>query len=234
MKAAALVMALLATGVAKAQNIVSEAQIHRAVENFVHNQLSSQLGRDERVQVEVRWQGDVVMEGEGAPQIRVRPASSRPLRGPTVMRVGIDVGGQTQRRLSVTGDVRFFRPVLVAGRAIGRGEALPADAVEVAERDVTGLEGNFYTAVGELEELRARRTLSPGEVITRQHLEKVPVVQRGDQVQLVAWTAQMSVSTLGVALQDGGLGERIRVRNSDSGKVLYGQVLDRERIRVGR
>ena len=39
-----------------------------------------------------------------------------------------------------------------------------------------------------------------------------PVIRRGDQVQLVALTRSFSVSTFGVAEQDGAPGDRIRVR----------------------
>ena len=39
-----------------------------------------------------------------------------------------------------------------------------------------------------------------------------PVIRRGDQVQLVALSRSFSVSTIGVAEQDGAPGDRIRVR----------------------
>ncbi|WP_129794327.1 flagella basal body P-ring formation protein FlgA [Sphingosinicella sp. CPCC 101087] len=43
-----------------------------------------------------------------------------------------------------------------------------------------------------------------------------PVVRRGDQVQLVALTRSFSVSTFGIAEQDGAPGDRIRVRREVS------------------
>ena len=39
-----------------------------------------------------------------------------------------------------------------------------------------------------------------------------PVIRRGDQVQLVAMTRSFTVSTMGIAEEDGAPGERIRVR----------------------
>ena len=59
-------------------------------------------------------------------------------------------------------------------------------------------------------------------------------VHRGDEVELVARTNRLAVSALGQAMQDGGIGERIRVKNSDSGKILYGQILDAATIQVGQ
>lgn len=53
---------------------------------------------------------------------------------------------------------------------------------------------------------RATPTAAPAE----------PVIRRGDQVQLVALTRSFSVSTFGVAEQDGAPGDRIRVRREVS------------------
>jgi flagella basal body P-ring formation protein FlgA len=57
-----------------------------------------------------------------------------------------------------------------------------------------------------------------------------PVVRRGDQVQIVALAAGFTVSTLGIAEQDGAPGERIRVRTERRTAPFYGQVLADGRI----
>lgn len=57
-----------------------------------------------------------------------------------------------------------------------------------------------------------------------------PVIRRGDQVELVAMTANFSVSTLGIAEQDGAPGERIRVRTERRAAPVTGQVLDDGRV----
>jgi flagella basal body P-ring formation protein FlgA len=57
-----------------------------------------------------------------------------------------------------------------------------------------------------------------------------PIVRRGDQVQIVALAAGFTVSTLGIAEQDGAPGERIRVRAERRSAPFYGQVLADGRI----
>lgn len=57
-----------------------------------------------------------------------------------------------------------------------------------------------------------------------------PVVRRGDQVQVVAMTASFSVSTMGIAEQDGAPGERIRVRTERRATPFIGQVLPDGRV----
>lgn len=51
-----------------------------------------------------------------------------------------------------------------------------------------------------------------------------PVIRRGDQVELVALARSFSVSTLGIAEQDGAPGDRIRVRTDRRSAPFIGEV----------
>jgi flagellar basal body P-ring formation protein FlgA len=74
--------------------------------------------------------------------------------------------------------------------------------------------------------LTAGAVAPPGMAQTRAE----PVVRRGDQVQVVALSANFSVSTLGIAEQDGAPGERIRVRTERRSTPFIGEVLPDGRV----
>jgi flagella basal body P-ring formation protein FlgA len=114
-----------------------------------------------------------------------------------------------------------------------RGEVLEEAMVEIAERDITTLRHGYFTELAMLQDMQTRRSLAEGAVLTRNHIAAIPVVRRGAAVDLVARTTRFSATALGEAMQDGGVGERIRVKNSDSGKILYGQILDAYTIQIG-
>lgn len=57
-----------------------------------------------------------------------------------------------------------------------------------------------------------------------------PVIRRGDQVELVALARGFSVSTLGIADQDGAPGDRIRVRTERRSAPVIGQVTEDGRV----
>jgi len=57
-----------------------------------------------------------------------------------------------------------------------------------------------------------------------------PTIRRGDQVQLVAISNGFTVSTLAVADQDGGPGDRIRVRTEHRTAPIIGQILEDGRV----
>jgi flagellar basal body P-ring formation protein FlgA len=226
-----LIGALLAAPLQAADEL-PVAAVRRAVERFVLAATAAELAVDERVEVRTRWRVPIKLAPAGEPRIEVERLSSRALRGPTVLRLRILVDDRVQSEMSVTADVRYLRPALVARRGMRRGEALTEDLLELQERDITRVRGRYYTDAGEIDGLRLRRSVRAGDLLTDQYTEPVPVIARGDQIQLVAQSANLRIIAAAVALQDGGIGARIRVRNTDSGNMVYGRVQDRGTVRV--
>jgi flagella basal body P-ring formation protein FlgA len=94
--------------------------------------------------------------------------------------------------------------------------------------------GNGY--VGSQEDLVgkvARRTLLPGHPIAENAVREVDLVVRGTAVQLVFQQPGLTITTYASPLQDGGVGDLIRLRNTDSGAVVVGIVQRDGTVRVG-
>ena len=70
----------------------------------------------------------------------------------------------------------------------------------------------------------ARRTLLPGRAIPLHAIDNPRVVRNGAEVQMVYVQGDLTIVTSGAALQDGGIGEVIKIRNSDSGVTVVGTV----------
>ena len=70
----------------------------------------------------------------------------------------------------------------------------------------------------------ARRTLLRGQPIPLNAVRSKDLVFSGRSYPLVFRSANMTISAIGVALQRGGAGDVIDVRNSDSGLVIKGRV----------
>ena len=142
------------------------------------------------------------------------------------------MNGETMRVLTLTVDTRIFRGVLVTTRTVRRGETFTADMVEYRERDITAEKNGYYNEFSQLEGLQAKRAVGFDRVVTTGYAEVIPVVLRGDDVTLLLESDYLRVSTRGTALQDGRIGERIRVKNQDTGKLLRGEVVDSATIRI--
>ena len=79
----------------------------------------------------------------------------------------------------------------------------------------------------------ARRTLLPGHPIPVNAVKDPAVVTRGAPVRIVYQAAGLTITATAAPLQEGSVGDVIRVRNVDSGLVVVGVVQADGTVRVG-
>lgn len=84
----------------------------------------------------------------------------------------------------------------------------------------------------ELVGMVARRTLLPGQPIPARSVEKPVLVRRGEPARLEFREQGLVIIMQVEALQNGGAGSFVRVRNIDSGLVVSGRVQEDGTIRV--
>ena len=60
----------------------------------------------------------------------------------------------------------------------------------------------------------------------------MPIVKRGDPVEIVAEEASFSVSAQAIAQEDGAQGQRIRVKTDPKSPVIFAEVIDMGIVRV--
>lgn len=209
--------------------------VRSIIETWTQEQIDAESQNGDgntRYEVAARWQGDILLDVPGQVDFEVKRMSSRPFRGPTVVRVELYVDGQLDRSMAVTVDCRFYREVVVTTRSMRRGNLLESDVLMMEERDITRLKHGWFDSLDELLDLQSARPIGVGQTVSHRHVQPVPVVHRGDDISMAVTTGTMSLLVTGVAMQDGGIGERIRVRNIESGKVVFGEILDAGTIRI--
>lgn len=140
------------------------------------------------------------------------------------LRLGVQCNGSKPWTLYVPVQVLRRLPVVVAAAPIGRGMPLAGSLLRVETREVQGGTEAYYLDPAQLSGAAARRTLAPGQVIGANDITQLKLVKRGQKVQLTTHAAGLAVTTTGVAMADGGQGERIPVRNERSKRVIYGRV----------
>ena len=85
---------------------------------------------------------------------------------------------------------------------------------------------------GQLVGMIARRTLLPGQPVPANAIEKQVLVRKGEPARLVFHEQGLMIIMQVEALQNGGAGNFVRVRNIDSGLVVSGRVQEDGTIRV--
>ena len=132
--------------------------------------------------------------------------------------------------LPVTIDV--FDDVIVAAKPLVKGQFIDSSAVRFQKHNITSLKNGYYSRDSNLEQLESRRNLAQGTVLTPSNLSPRLLVRSGQRVTLVLDYNGLQIRSTGEALQSAGLGEVVRVRNTQSLKIVEGVVSGEAQVRV--
>jgi flagella basal body P-ring formation protein FlgA len=114
---------------------------------------------------------------------------------------------------------RVTAMVAIASAPVASNEALTDAQVTIERRDISNIAdpiSNPAEIVGQI----SRRMLRAGDILRSGQLSTPVLVKRGDAVMMVARRDGIEVSTAGEALDAGGAGASVRVKNASSGQIV--------------
>lgn len=146
--------------------------------------------------------------------------------------VGVRCAGSKPWKLYVPVRIAVMDQVVVTRRPVVRGQALRTDDLMLNEVDTTGLRKAYFTQIEDVVGLLSKRSIATGATLHAGLLKQAKLVKRGSRVEIVANFDGLEVRMRGEALSDGGRGDRIRVKNLNSGRVISGTVVGGGTIHV--
>lgn len=131
----------------------------------------------------------------------------------------------------VSGKMNFFRMAPVATRMIKFGERIQSGDFEYRNVNVTFAKDGVPQEAA-LGGKVAGKTITAGQVIYLGDLKKEAAAQRGQIVKIIVGGEHLEVISSGTAEETGSIGDMIRVKSSDTQKVLSGVLVEKGIVRV--
>jgi flagella basal body P-ring formation protein FlgA len=154
--------------------------------------------------------------------------------GPQTFLVAAESDGKEQARFWVKAEVRVFEEVVVSSQPLVFNEVVAATDVRLERRDISLLNARPFYRIDDVVGQQVLRRISMNETLTQKNLDRPVLMRRGNAVMLLYETGVLRVETPGTAEENGRAGELIQVKNSVSGKILRGRVLDGRTVRMDR
>jgi flagella basal body P-ring formation protein FlgA len=151
---------------------------------------------------------------------------------PTLRRAVLTVSVVLAGLLVADAALADARMAVVPKRIIYPGEELDAGQLEEVEVTNPNIVKGYAESIGAVSGLVSKRTLLPGRVILTSALREPFAVARGTTVSLIFDNGSLVLRAAGTPLQDGSVGELVRVRNKDSGVIVSGTVMDDGTVHV--
>lgn len=121
--------------------------------------------------------------------------------------------------------------VAVLNKSMKKGTVITAADIQMRPVRANNAEGSFSNPAHVIGQ-RLAKNLGEGRPVQARHLQKNYMIGRDMPVAIQYSGSGMSISTPGISLEDGELGDYIEVRNLSSGTVLKGMVSGPQKITI--
>jgi flagella basal body P-ring formation protein FlgA len=128
--------------------------------------------------------------------------------------------------------IDIYDDVLVTAKPLVKGQIIDESSVMHKKTNISRLNNGYFAKDAALAELQARRNLARGTVLSSKNLVPRLLVHSGQQVTLVLEFKGVQIKASGKALRSASRGERVKVRNNQSRKIVEGIVSGEAMVRV--
>ncbi|MDR1111691.1 MAG: flagellar basal body P-ring formation chaperone FlgA, partial [Deltaproteobacteria bacterium] len=141
------------------------------------------------------------------------------------------VDGQEAGRLRVTVQVDLRMPAVVATRDLPRGHVL--GEIDLSESQVPYMQAKgALTDIAQALGQTLKTSVRTGAPVRDRDLVTTSMVKKGEVVTIVAQSGSLRITALGLARQDGALGQTISIVNQDSKKTISAKVIGPSLVEV--
>lgn len=202
----------------KGGQVLDKAQISRRMRSYLDAQTNG-------------WNGDKEYRKQRLPDYLFLPkegelefeAASELQPGRNYLRIRIlNNQGELQEQKNATVFVDLWQEVPCADRPLNRREALGPEDITFKKKNLA--QHSYQVWDGKGGPWRLTRSIGKGRILYKRYLEPVPLISKGEKVTLVFSGDMVSLRVPARALQDGGAGETVRVKNLQSEKRVHARV----------
>ena len=139
--------------------------------------------------------------------------------------VGIRCLGEKPWTLYIPSTIKVYADVMTASQPVTRGSKLTKNDILSLRKEVSNYYSGYLTKPEQVIGKITKKTLNEGDVFTSRSLKAPLLVRNGEQVTIIAAVGNIQVRSKGKALKDAAKGEKVRVMNLRSRRLVEAVVL---------
>ena len=194
---------------------------HQALEKFAESFIKAQLftSQNERVSIEVTKIDRRITVSQCEGNMSAELVGNKSLQRSATVRIRCDNTDNWQLHVPVK--IIRLVPVVVSNRPLSKGSLLTKNNTKIEYMNRVLLRSGYISNLAFVNRARLKRQLSAEQMISTRD---ICLVCKGENVTLTSSVGNLTVKTDGMALANGILGEKIKVRNSKSKRIVSGVV----------
>jgi len=219
----------LKTLIRRAGQTITREQMREVIEKSLNERFTNENTEAQIKRIETP---ENILAPQGSVEIRPNFSSLQNYFQTFSMPVEILVDGKSWRRFSASVEIEAFSDVLIANRDLTANAKISASDVVSERRRITKPLSTYLREGVNLRGLTLLKNVSAGTEITSDLFVSSVVIKSGDTVQIEAQSGKLKIVIAGEARASGRIGDRIAVKNLQSGAILQAFVVDEGLVRI--
>lgn len=210
---------------------ITGQEIARRAEAYLRDKVGKGV-KDVILELQHLPDDQVVPLGNGDVRLRFSRGGASQNNREIYLTTSILLEGYVYKNIVLVFNAREFRDVVVVKNKIVPGQVFSADFIGLETMEITKWNDSGFDNVEAVIGRVAKRTLYPGDIVSKDAIKELSAVKKGDRVNILIESTGFKVMSKGICEEEGRLGDMIKVVNLDTKKALYGSVIDGSTIKV--
>lgn len=140
--------------------------------------------------------------------------------------------GVERERIYIRTRLGLYKNVVAAAKPLKKGEIFTSDKLEEKNENVLLLSGEYFSSLSAVLGKQARGYVPAGSAILGSMIMTIPDIAKNQQVFLSVRSDGLEIKAKGVALQDGYIGDIIRVKRENNNEIIKGKVSSAGQVEI--
>jgi flagella basal body P-ring formation protein FlgA len=215
---------------------VIETSYHKSLDEEVVNLIKAEI-KQQDVRVEIRYESDFrvnYIKDRIKNVIDISMVKLNPKTNSFKIQVLLNKNEIEKEKYEINGRYAPFLEVPVARRLIKNGEVLKSEDITKIKTKTTNIAHNIVLSEEKLVGMEVKNVISSGRYFKQTDVRRPPVVFVNDVITMVYQSDNLTVKTIGIAMEEGAIGDRIRVKNEKTGSEINAKIIDKNSVQVDR
>ncbi|GAB4175905.1 MAG: hypothetical protein Kow00108_11210 [Calditrichia bacterium] len=211
--------------------VVPEDSIRQWITNYIKTQIQLNEGEDYQIK-SLRCPERIQLPVKNF--IRQIKDKNRELRGNVVFSIQLadPSSGKVYKTFTVSARIKRFERVVMAQRRIHKGDTLADSDVSLKVVETTSLRPGYLTDSDQINGKIAIKSIGEKEILYSRFLMNIPIISKGERVVIEYNEPPLRIKVFAIALENGGAGDWIWVKNLESNKRIKVRVIGRGIVRL--
>lgn len=128
--------------------------------------------------------------------------------------------------------ITILKTVYVAKRTLMKGDEITGSDIYQTELDVHKLKHGYFNDIDELAGRVCKQNIAINSPFNPNNVELAKIIHKGEKVIISTNNNNLTISMDGIAINEGSMGETIKVKNLSSKKIVEAQIVGEKKVSV--